>query len=287
MAGEALFFAKELEFIRQEVYRREYPTLKATKHFPVYTDAGRGAKVITHTMTDRIGSAAIGMGFPLIEIKRREFSTPVRELTASYKWDINELWYAQRAGVNLRAEKAFAAADAIARLEDELAYLGDEETGLLGAFTHPNVPIQVADFRIDNSSTPDQIIGVYNSAINLVGTLTRNVRMANYCLSSVKAFSHISTTRIPDTSDTILEFLKKAHPQVTFDWCTRCSGAGIGGTDVIFTYERDPSVIRLNIPLPFEQLPEHWTGKGVEINCIEQFGGIEYIYVAAVLTIGV
>lgn len=287
MAGEALFFARELDFIRQEVYRREYPTLKATQHFPVSNDGGKGLKTITHTMIDRVGSAAIGLGFPMIDIRRREFSTPVRNLTASYGWTIDELWHAERAGLSLRTEKAFAAADAIMRLEDELAYLGDEETGLLGAFTHPNVPIQVAANTIDNRSTPDQIISVYNDAIRAVTVLTRGVRRANYCLSSVDAFTYISTTRITDTPDTILDFLKKAHPQVTFDWCNQCNGTGIGGTDVLFTYDRDPMAIKLNIPHPFEQLPEYWTGKGVEINCIEQFGGIEYIYVAAVLTIGV
>ena len=288
MAGESLFLARQLELIREETYSRKYEPLKSRVHFPLDFSGGPGLEAITHRMIDRFGKAALGLGYPRVDIRQREFTTPVRHITDSFEYSVQELQKAMRANLPLGSYKAMAAQDAAMHLADRLAYLGDDDSGLLGAFTHPNVPIKIAGVQINSNFTPDQIIDLYNETINFIENETNGMARANVVLQSTKAFTYISTTpRQSDSDTTILEYLRKAHPAVFFDSCPHCSGTGLGGTDVLFAYNRDPVSMSLNIPYDFTILPEFWTGKGYEINCTMDFGGIEYRYVEAVLTVGV
>ena len=45
-AGESIFFARQLEYVRQKTYDVEYPQLSALKLFPVDTSVPAGAKNI-------------------------------------------------------------------------------------------------------------------------------------------------------------------------------------------------------------------------------------------------
>lgn len=294
MAGESLFFARQLEYIRPKLYDKKFPARKARVHFPLNTEGGSGLESITHRMINRAGIAAIGMGFNRSEISVREFTSPVKPLTSSYGWDLMEIRKAMRADIALSAAKANAAKAAIIDLENQLAYIGDPESGLIGAFNHPNIPRIPATYPISSngstsSSTPDQIIATFNLAINQVFVLSRGIERATMCLMTPAAHAYISATNRSTLNDTtILEYLKKAHPDVDFDWCTECIGAGTGGTDILFTYTRDEDHIKLNIPSPFEQLPEYQSNIGSwEVGCVESFGGIEYTYATGLVVDGV
>lgn len=294
MAGESLFFARQLEYIRPKVYEKKFPARKARQHFPVNTEGGSGLESITHRMTNRAGIAAIGMGFPRTEISVREFTSPVKPLSSSYGWDLMELRKAMRTGMDLALYKANNAKQAIIDLENQLAYIGDPESGLIGAFNHPNIPRIPATYPISSNgststSTPDQIIATFNLAINQVFVLSRGVERATACLMTPSAHAYISATNRSTLNDTtILQYLQKAHPEVDFDWCSEAVGAGTAGSDILFAYTRDEDHIKLNIPSPFEQLPEFQSNIGNwEVGCVESFGGIEYIYATALVVDGV
>jgi hypothetical protein len=294
MAGESLFFARQLEYIRPQLYEKKFPARKARLHFPVNTEGGSGLQTITHRMITRAGLAAIGMGFPRSEIAIREFTSPVKPLTSSYSWDIQELREAMRNGTDLNAAKANAAKAAIIDLENLLAYVGDPQSGLIGAFNHPNIPRIPAPYPVStngstSTSTPDQIIATYNLLINQAFILSRGVEEVTAVLSTPSAHAYISSVARGSVNDTtILEFLQKAHPNVDFDWASELTGAGTAGTDALFAYCRDEDHLTLNIPSPFEQLPEHQTRVAEwEVGCLESFGGIEYRYATAVMVDGI
>jgi hypothetical protein len=147
----------------------------------------------------------------------------------------------------------------------------------------------VADYRI-TQGTPEQALRVISDAINQVFVLSQSTITANVCLLAPAEWAHISTTYVSISSggsSTILSLLRQAHPDVFFDYCVRCTGAGIDGSNVIFAYNRDPSSMQLAIPNDFEQLEPYWDGSNWTIKCLEEFGGIRYYYTAAILTIGV
>lgn len=294
MAGESLFLARQLEYIRPKVYERKFPQRKARVHFPVNTEGGDGLQTITHRMTNRAGTACIGMGFDRTEIAIREFTSPVKPLTSSYGWDLMEIRAAMRTGTDLAMYKANNAKQAIIDLENRLAYIGDPETGLIGAFNHPNIPRIPAPYAISSNgssstSTPDQIISTINLALNQVFVLSRGVERATALLMTPAAHAYISSTTRGSVNDTtILEYLQKAHPDVDFDFATECIAAGSGGVDILFAYTRDENHIMLNIPSPFEQTPERQVSLGEwEVGCLESFGGIEYIYATGLVVEGV
>lgn len=295
-SGEALFLARQLEYIKPKVYQRLYDQHRCRTHFPVSFDAGKGREVITHRMISRRGRAAIGLGFPRINVAQQEYTTKVEPLTASYHYDVMQIRKAMNAnqpGLNLPVELAYAARMAISEEENRLAYLGDAGKGINGAFTSREVAIQVAEFSLsDEATTSDQIISVFNRAINSVTTLSLATQIANYLLMPISLWTRIRTqprsTAAGGNADTIFEYLQRAHPDMTFDWCTACTGAGIGGGDVMFVYNRSDDSITLEIPSEFEQLPEVLNDKGEYVtNCIEEFGGVRYIYASALLVEGI
>jgi len=288
-SGEALFLARQLEYIIPQVYRKKYPIHKARIHFPPNFTGGKGLVTITHRMLDRRGRAAVGLGFPRVTLAQKEYYTQVKPLTAGYSYNIMDIHRAMQANMPLEVESAYAAKMVISELEDRLAYVGDEEANLNGAFNSREVAIQVAEYPISPASTPDQIIQVINKAINTAPILSLGVEQVNYVIMGVPQYTHISTTPRSNLTDTtILEYLQKAHPDVIFDWCNHCTGTGIGGSDVMFCYSRSEDSVQLMIPSDFEQLPVVQTENAEFVtNCIEYFGGVKFIYASAVLVVGV
>jgi len=287
-ANEALFLARQLEFITGKVYERKYADLKCRIHFPVSFEGGPGAESITYRFLDRVGVAQIGYNFPRVQVRATEHTVKIKPLTASYEFTFQEARYAMQAGVPMDTQLAMAAKRAIAERENSIAYLGDAESGLVGAFSHPNVGVQVAANPISSASTPDQIIAVVNSAINGIKSLSRGIEQPNTVLVTVAALTHMATTpRSANTDTTILGFLENAHPQIEFDWCNECSGAGTNGRDVMFVYVRNEDNLVLRIPQDFEQLTPFWNGSSTLVNCHERIGGVQMFYASALIVEGI
>jgi hypothetical protein len=287
-SGENLYFARQLEEMQQKVYSRKYAALKGLAHVPKSSVSGKGIQSIGHRMLDRVGAAQLGMNFPRVDILLKEFFTPVHPITDSYGYSILDVRQSARANLDLGSQKAFAAGMAIQERRNRLIYSGDEQTGLLGLFSHPNIPIQIAANSISALSTSDQIIAVVNSAITSVFSLTKGVEFVDTVLMPPTQWRYLSSTIRGSVNDTtILEILQKTNKGVTFDWANECAGAGTGGTDIMMAYCRDPEHLMAHIPSPFEQLPIAWDGKEYVVNCLEEFGGIEMIYACGVIVEGI
>jgi hypothetical protein len=283
-AGETVFLARELEVISSKNYERKYTELKARKHFPVSFEGGNGAATITSRYYDRKGRAQLGLGFPRVSVTRAEMTTTVRSITDSYGYDFQEVRNARQAGVPLEQAEASAARRAIAEEENRLAYVGDADTGLLGAFTHPNTPIQVAAFPINGNTDYNQVQTVFNNAINGIMNLSKGIAKANTILMSVDDYTWIaSTVRNANTDTTMLELLKKSHPGVEFDWCVEAANASSIGKAVLFAYVRDEEYVVMRVPSDYEELPPFWDGVATTVNCHERFAGIEWHYAGSVL----
>lgn len=284
-ANEQLFFARQLEMIESKLYMRQYPKLKGREHFPINFEGGPGVEFLTYRIYDKVGVAKFGLDFTRVDMFGREETIKVHPLTDSYGWAFQEIRAANFAGLNLDSHKAMAAHQAIKDKEDLAIYLGAPEHGIHGAFTHPNLPIQPALYPISYASSPDQIIQVFNTAINSVGTLSKTLLEPNMLLLSDIEDSHIASRPRSDLSDTtIKEFLQKVHPGVMFDRSLRCRQASPTKKNILFVYEKNPEYMEICIPHDFETFPPIRTEtEETRINCHERFAGAQYRFINGLL----
>ena len=188
-ANETAFLERQLEDIQSETFDVLYPTLKARQLIPVRNDANRGARFITYRQFDRLGMAKImaneGDDIPYVDVIANEFTVPVRELAAAYKWTLNDLEAAIMTGNQLDARRAQAARDAVERKLDDIGAFGDQITGLGGLLNNSNVPLVAPDTGNWAAATAEQVLQDMHKLANSIPILTNEVHAPNTLLLDV------------------------------------------------------------------------------------------------------
>lgn len=266
-ANQTAFFARELEYIKARTYDVEYPELKAMQLIPVSTEAGPGAESITYHQYDQLGVAQIianyAQDLPRADIKGKEFTTPVRSLGTSYGYSLQEIRAAQFAGKNLEQRKANAARRAVEQKMNKIAWFGNEDYGLQGFLTNPNVSRSGVALNQANTSTkwedktPDEILKDMFDLVNGIVDLTNGVEAPNTLLLPIKQYTHIASTARSSTSDTtIMEFFMRNSPIITsIEWVQELKGASLltPGEDIMVAYDRNPDKLTFEVPQMYEQ----------------------------------
>lgn len=285
-AAEGIFFQRQLEHVKSETYDVEYPELMARRLIPVSHDAGPGATSITYQQFDRVGVMELisdySNALKRVDILGKEFTSPVKSIGGAYGYSLQEIRSAQMANLNLDARKAEAARRAFEEAVELIARTGNSETGLKGFLNHPNVPRgDAAEGESTETEwankTPEEIVRDISDAVAQIRSDTNGVESGPFVVLLPDAqYTRIATTKNSDSSDvTILEFVLKSNPWVAeiVPWWA-LKGAGVGGTDRMILYTRNPSKLTLEIPQDFEQLAVQEKGLEFEIPCHGRIGGV-------------
>lgn len=277
--GESIFFARELEHIKTQLFDIIYPELKARLFIPVDNSAGPGAESITYHQFDKIGMAKIIADYsddlPAADAVGKKFTSPVESIGNSFKYSRQEVEASAMVGRSLPTMKAMAARRAHEQKVDEIAALGDASTGLLGFLNHTSVPFGPAVTGTWATATDDEILGDLNEGVTTMVTTTNAVEAPDTILMSPEKFTFISQKRLVDQNTTILEFFLRTNPFVqNVDHWYRLSDAGAGGTQRMVFYRRDPMVLTLEIPKEFEQLPVQERNLAFVVPCHSRIGGV-------------
>lgn len=294
-AQETIFFERELEKIKSKTFDKKYPELKIRRLVPVNSDVDPGADTITYWQYDSVGMAKIvesyAKDFPRVDVTKKQFSSVVRSLGASYGYSIQEIRKAKMAGTPLEQRRANTARKAVMQTEDEIGAKGDVKSGLQGLFTNANTTEYVlpADgagaLKTFASKTPAQILRDMNGMVNTPVDITNGVEIVDTLLLPIAQYTLISSTARSDNSDTtILQYFMKNNPFIrNVDHYHKLKGLGAGGTDKMFAYRRDPDVLTLEIPQDFEQFPPQEDGMEFVVYCHERFGGVIIYYPLATI----
>jgi hypothetical protein len=271
-ANESAFFVRELTFIKSRSYDIIYPEFKAVKHIPVTNEAGPGADVVLYRQFNMVGMmqliANYAADLPRSDVKGLEFSVIVKSIGGSYGYNIQEIRAAQMVGRPLDARRALAVRFAYDQYINKLGWLGDGSAtwgGMYGLLFQPNTTKGNAITGTWSTATADQIIADFQAAYNSIISTTKGVEVPDTCLLPIAQYTRLATTPRSTISDTtVLEFLEKAFPGVTFDWVNELkdvtSTAGkkpdrtTGSTDCMVLYRNSPDKLTYEIPQPFEQL---------------------------------
>lgn len=288
-ANESMFFARELETIKARSYDKKYPALKAISLIPVSTEAGPGAETITYESYDTVGIMKIIANYaddlPRADVKGEEFVSKVKSLGGSYGYNIQEVRNAIKAGKPLQQRKADAVRKANAQAENRIGWFGDADAGLLGLLNQPNIPTATSP-KTFAAATVDEVLGYLNDIVTDVIETTLGIEVADTLLLPIAQFAYIQKTARSTVSDTtLLQFFLANNPSITqIEWVNELKqvaplpSGGAGPADLMMCYRKDPEVLTLEIPQPFESFPAQERNLEFVVPAHSRIGGVIVYY---------
>lgn len=290
-AGESLFFERQMEAVESRLYEKKRRELKYRRLIPVSNRDGPGVETITYYFYTKTGIAKIianpADDLPRSDVHATRHTQAVYSLGGSFGYSTRELRKAQFANVPLEMFKVDAARRSIRELENTLAWSGDTDHSIQGLLDHPNIPtvqapVGASTFRDWARKTPDEIIADIGALVTGIRDGTNGVHEPNTLLLPIAQYNLIAQTPRATQSDmTILEYIQKPGNSFgldTVDWLTELAGAGTGGTDLAFCYERDPEVLENRIPLEMQTLPPERRNLEFIVNVESENGGVVVRY---------
>ena len=309
-ADETYFFARQLEWVKKQTKDVLYPEFKGSWICPVSNEADTGTETITYGQYEGVGKASVvdrrTKDYKKVEIRKKEFSQPVRTLAMSIDWSLQELRNdAMRAkngnteaGKSATERKTDWAIKGIREKEEEIIAKGDSDFGLIGFYNNSNIyemstGATVDQIKADGTGNKanwlvkdaDKIIRDFNQIVNYVPTQTKGVHTINTVLMTNGYYARIATLRIPNTNTSVLAYLKSVHPDkeiVAYDRVNLAAAGYDSGTpteDWIIAYHRAPTILQQEIPQVIEVLPPLQTShEEFESAVRERHGGILIYY---------
>lgn len=293
-SGESIFFGRELEKVKSKTYDVLFPAYKALELIPLGEETDPGAETIRYESFEDVGIAQILASYaddvPRADVKGTETRSPVIPLASSYGYNLQEIRAAKMAGKPLVQRKANAAKRAIDYKQNLIAFFGDSATGVLGLVNNPNIQEYIvpadgtASSKLWTSKTADLMLRDMNGVCNQIFDLTLGVHSATDLLLPLFHYTRASTTMMGTAAiETVLSFFLKTQPfckNVT--WLNELKGAGATSTDRMIAYMKDPDVLTLEIPQPFEQLPVQEEGFEFVTYCHQRTAGVLIYYPLAI-----
>ena len=292
-AGESIWFARQLDYVKSQAYDIKRPSLSAMTLFPVANDVPEGALTMTYRQYDSVGAAKlIAAGaddLPRADVTGREYTSPIRAIGVSYGYSTREIRHARMAGVPLETRKMMAARRAHEELVNKLAWFGDADSGIPGFLTNANVPgyTVTADgaggggsSKLWINKTADQILRDMNGIVNQVYTQSKTVHRATELWVPPSQYALISSTpRSNDSDTTILEFFLRSNPFVQrVVPVLELQGAKAGPLDTMVAIDNSVENYQLVLPMMFRQYSPQERNLEWVVPCESEMGGVVFTY---------
>ena len=305
----SLFFARELDQVKGRSYDVQYPELTALEIFPIASETDPGAETVTYYTYEDQGVAEIISNYsddlPRVDVSGKPSTARVKSIGDSYGYSAQEMRASRLAGKSLDSRKAESARRAIDTTTNRIAWRGDDSHGLMGVLsTGQNIPLFTIPAGVGGatkwrSKTADEILADVNGMQMQVAETTNNVERPDTLCLPADVFMDISTRRIPDTSTTVLSFIKEHAPYIK----EIISAAELGaknvetnpyaatdgtGQGVAFLFTRDERKLALENPMPYYQYPAQAHNLEVVIPCEARTAGVIVYYpMSALIAVGI
>lgn len=288
------FLVQQATHIEAEVYKIRYPDLQYKQLIPIDTSANDWAKSVTFYSMDQTGAAAwfhhYATDMRFADVTRAQHEEAIHMAGIGYRYTLQELGFAQQMpGVQLTPERAEAAVRGSEEFVDAKAFTGDASKGWEGLINNSGVTrVDAANdgtgaSRLWSTKTSDQIIRDVNDALTAVYTGSLTVEMADTVLLPIAALGILANKRIESTEGNALEWLKKynVYTQITgrpldIRGVLGLESAGTAGVGRMVLYRRDPSVLKMHMPMSHRFLPVWQTGPLIfDVPGIMRLGPVE------------
>lgn len=305
----AVFFARELDYIKSKTYDKQYPEFTAFQMFPVTHEVPEGAETFTYYGYEKTGFAKIISNYatdlPRVDIKGEAKTGYVKGLGDSFGYNIQEMRAARLAGKSLDTRRGESARYHIDLLTNTIAWRGDKANKLIGVLSDDNgVPVMVLTPGAASKETSwskkqaDEIIEDVKDALTAMDDSTQHVEVPDTFGMPSDVYTALSLRRIEGTDVSVLKYLKDNLPDLEFKPCPELNstavvtnpyaakkGAEKPGQGVGILYKYDPDKVSIEIPMPFLQHPAQNENLEVKIPCESRVAGAVIYYPLSMLII--
>lgn len=283
-ANETAFLEKQLEFVESQTYDVLYSKLKAATFIPVASDVPEWAETWTYRQWDWRGIAELIANYsddlPMVDVLVKEFPQPVMDIGDAFQFSIKDLRVSAQLGRPLDAQRAVAARAAIERRIDIIAAVGVPAKNVQGFVNNTNVPITAAPNGGWIAATADQILeDMFAFEDAVIQNSDENFPPDTMLIPS-NLYGRVATLRASTNSDlTVLQyFLANAQSVRTVERWSALNLAGPLNNPRVVCYKRDPMVVKLQLPIPFQQLEPEKRNLAYVVDCIARIGGVCWYY---------
>lgn len=306
VGGTAAFFARELDYVKSKAYDKQYPELSALQYLPITSEVSEGAETATWYGYEVTGLAEIINNYaddlPRADVKGEPTTVQIVSVGDSYGYSAQEMRASVYTGKNLDARKGTAAKRAHDLKVNQIAFLGDKKSKLVGIFSDDSgipeyalseIEIDGVKYRDFAHKTPDQILNDINGIQKYVDKLTKSVERPDTLSLPSHTYMDLATRRIPETQTTILSFLKDHAPYIKNweSWNELSDDSEMfnpTNKNVMFLYTKDPEKFSLEIPMPFKQYPVQVRNLETEVPCESRCAGLTIYYpLSMALAVGI
>ncbi|RIY00208.1 DUF2184 domain-containing protein [Aureimonas flava] len=287
------FMRTAQSYIEPGIYARQYPDFQYRELVPLDNSAPEWITQIEYfSMGDDIGEAREfapeGDDVPFVDFQLDKGDGKVTMASIGYRYNLQELAHAQVYGIRLTDDRADAARRAYERYVDNTAFLGRAKLGKTGLVNSGNVTAVAAANGAAGTSTwatktADEILRDVNAALSAIFLGTNGIEQADTILLPQAQYELLATRRLdPTMTTTIMEHIQRVNVYtlrtgrpLTIRAVFGLETAGAGGSARMAIYRRDPSVVKLHVPMPLRWLQAESRLLKVEIPGIFRLGGVE------------
>ena len=139
VSGASAFFARELDYVKAKAYDKQYPELSALAYLPQTSEVNEGAETATWYGYEVTGLADIINNYaedlPRADVMGKPTTVQIKSIGDSYGYNAQEMRASIYTGKGLDARKATAARRAHDTKVNQIAFVGDKKSGLIGIFS--------------------------------------------------------------------------------------------------------------------------------------------------------
>lgn len=284
------FVLAQTSYIERQVNEIVYPDIQYPMLVPVDTSAPEWSKSVTYFSQNKFGAAQWLNGnaddIPRAGTERTKFETEVHMAGIGYGYGLEEINQASMLGINLAGEDAMAARRAYEEFVERIALTGDTAKGMTGLINASTVTATAnASAKLWSAATPAEILNDVNQALIGQFTGTLFTSMADTVLMPYSRYLSIASRMVStDSSESILNWLLRNNAytaQTGRPLMIRAirglDTAGGSSSARMVTYRRDPTVVKMHIPMPHRFLPAFQASPTrVEVAGIFRLGGVDW-----------
>lgn len=291
MDEAGLFLARQLEYIRPQVFEVTYSDIKYPSILPVTSEAGPGAQTFTYRIMDATGEfrliADAADDLPRADISQVEKSINIRSFGGSFGYTVQELRAAQMASITLEQRRATAVRRAYEEKVENLAMFGESSVGLAGFFNNSTVDVVAADKWFSTAGvTSQEMIDLLNYGVTAIVNASKMKEEPDTILLAYEDYRVVSTQRFSDSSDlTVLEYFLRTNPYIrNIEPINQLDADNsVLNTNRMVVYKRDPQKVQLHIPQPLELFPPQQRGLEFIVPAHARVGGVAIYYPKSVI----
>jgi hypothetical protein len=267
------FVTGQASHIEREVLAVPYPEIRYAEMVPVDTSANPFTASVTFFTSDMVGRAKLmngtGDDIPMANLMKTKFEQGILDAGIGYEFSLTEIGQAQMMGQSLSADGAAAARLSYEQLVDEVTLNGGE--GIEGLYNTTGITSAAAAATFA-AGTAAQALAAINTALTAIMTDTNGIDMADTVVLPMAAYGIIATKQIDATSSmTILEFIKKSNVYTARTGKELMIIADHRLTTKMVVYKRNPSVLKLHMPMSLRFLPPQLINLSVRVPAMFRF----------------